>query len=129
MSYTNLKYHIVFSTKQRRPLIGAELRPRLVKYIGGIIRQLKGRLLEADGTEDHLHLAAGIHPQTPLADLVRDVKANSSGWIHRTFPDLSGFAWQEGYSAFTVSHSVLPQVTEYICQQAEHHRRMTFKRN
>jgi len=127
MSYTSLKYHIIFSTKERRPLLSANIKPRLVKYIGGIIRKLNGKLLEADGPEDHLHIAAGIHPQTGIADLIRDIKANSSGWIHDTFRQLWDFRWQDGYAAFSVSHSVVPKVIAYIRKQVQHHKTTTFQ--
>jgi REP element-mobilizing transposase RayT len=127
MSYTNLKYHIVFSTKDRRPFLHADVKPRLVEYLGGILRQLKGVLVEANGPEDHIHLAAGLHPQTAVSDVLRELKCNSTRWVKSTFPDLGDFRWQDEYSAFTVSHSQLPGVIEYIRRQVEHHRRMTFQ--
>jgi REP element-mobilizing transposase RayT len=127
MSYTNLNYHIVFSTKGRRALLQADVLPRLVKYIGGIARKLDGKLLEANRPDDHLHMATIVYPQKPIADFARDIKANSSKWIHKTFSQLKDFAWQDGYSAFAVSHSAIPKVIEYIRNQQEHHRKMTFQ--
>jgi len=127
MSYTSLSYHIVFSTKGRKPFLSEDLMPRIVSYVGGIIRQLKGRLLEGGGADDHVHLAAVAHPTVAVADLVGKVKANSTGWIHKTFADLKGFGWQDGYAGFSVSPSVLPKVTEYIRGQGDHHRKMTFQ--
>ncbi len=127
MSYTNLNYHIVFATKDRRPLITADVKERLVKYIGGIARDHDCTLCEANGPEDHFHLVAMVHPSVPLADFILDVKANSSKWIHATFPKLADFQWQDGYSAFTVSKSILPQVVEYVQKQAEHHKTIAFK--
>ncbi|MHC4718330.1 MAG: IS200/IS605 family transposase, partial [Planctomycetota bacterium] len=100
--------------------------PRVVKYIGGIIRQMDGQLLEGDGMDDHLHLAAILHPTSAIADALRTLKTNSTRWIHQTFDGMAAFAWQEGYAAFTVSRSVLPAVKEYIRTQKEHHRKMTF---
>jgi REP element-mobilizing transposase RayT len=76
---------------------------------------------------DHVHLLADISKQQTLADALRDLKANSSGWIHETFPNLSGFAWQTGYGAFTVSYSNADGVKQYIANQAEHHRVRTFQ--
>jgi len=127
MSYTNLKYHIVFSTKGRRPFLRAPLKARLIEYVGGIIRNLKGVLVEAGGTDDHLHLAAGAHPGEGVSAFVRDIKANSSAWIHEDFPDLTDFAWQGEYAAFSVLFSQLPAVVKYIRGQEEHHRKMTFE--
>ena len=126
MSYTSLFYHIVFSTKQRRPLLSEELLPRVIRYIGGIIRNMDSQLLEGGGIEDHLHLAATVHPNSALADFVRTVKANSSRWIHKTFPEIGAFAWQDGYAAFTVSLSMVSRVKEYIGSQREHHKTMSF---
>ena len=67
------------------------------------------------------------HPQTALSDLLRQAKASSSRWIHQTFDNLADFAWQDGYAAFTVSHSNLENVSRYMAQQEKHHRRMTFQ--
>jgi REP element-mobilizing transposase RayT len=75
---------------------------------------------------DHIHLAVSLHPSQAIADAVRIVKCNSTNWVRETFPRWPGFAWQEGYAAFTVSQSVLPQVQRYIASQAEHHAQRSF---
>jgi REP element-mobilizing transposase RayT len=85
-SYTNLLYHIVFSTKERRPLITPEYEPRLYEYIGGIVRGLGGISLELNGTEDHVHLLAKLRPDRALSDVLRKLKANATGWMHDVFP-------------------------------------------
>ena len=126
MSFVQLHYHIVFATKQRRPLLADELRPRLTEYIGGILRAAGSMLLEAGGTADHMHLAVSASQQQSLADMVRDIKAGSSRWIHDTFSDLRAFAWQDGYAAFSVSHSVVGKVREYIRGQESHHKTLSF---
>ena len=102
-SYTNLLYHIVFSTKERRPLITSEHEPRLYEYIGGTIRGLGGISLELNGTEDHVHLLAKLRPDRALADVLRKLKANATGWMNDVFPEVKDFSWQRGYGAFTVS--------------------------
>jgi putative transposase len=127
VSYTNLLYHITFSTKERRTLLKPALLPRVTQYIGGIVRELDGQLLAANGDADHLHLAALASPTTAVANLVRTVKANSSKWIHESLPNMEAFGWQEGYAAFTVSQSVLPRVMAYIQGQPEHHKKADFK--
>ena len=127
MSYTNLNYHIVFSTKERRPFMSPETLPRICQYIGGIVGNHNGTPLIANGTPDHLHLAAIVAPTIAISDFVGAVKANSSRWIHETFEDLRSFSWQEGYSAFTVSRSAKDVVVAYVAGQQEHHRRMTFQ--
>jgi REP element-mobilizing transposase RayT len=119
--------HIIFSTKNREPWLRADLRPRLYAYIGGIIKHRDSVLLASGGIEDHVHLLIDVHPALSSSDLVRDVKANSSRWIHESAADLKAFAWQSGYAVFSVSRSVVPDVRTYIENQEEHHRTITFK--
>ncbi|HOB74005.1 MAG TPA: IS200/IS605 family transposase [Phycisphaerae bacterium] len=126
-SFTCLHYHLIFSTKSREPLIVPQMRQRLYDYIGGIIEGENGRLLAAGGTYDHVHLLAFLHQRFSVADVLRDIKANSSKWIHQTFDNLQGFAWQEGYGAFTVSYSNISRVHAYIDAQEEHHRLIPFQ--
>ena len=126
-SYTNLLYHIVFSTRDRRPIITAERRLRLYDYVGGIIRELGGIALAIGSIEDHLHLLAKLRPDKALSDLLRDLKANSSGWMHSVFPDANDFYWQKGYGAFTVSASQAPEVCRYIADQERHHQTRSFR--
>ena len=126
-SYTNLLYHIVFSTKNRRPIITPECEPRLYDYIGGTIRSSGGICLESNGTQDHIHLLAKLRPDRALSDVLRDLKANATGWMHDVFPSMNNFSWQRGYGAFTVSHSNLEEVRRYIAKQKEHHRKVSFR--
>jgi putative transposase len=126
-SSISLPVHLVFSTKHREPLITDELRPRFVEYMGGTFRAHDCALLSAGGMPDHMHLLVSLSKQTAVSDLLRDVKASSSKWIHDTFLGQAGFAWQAGYGAFGVSHSNIPAVKRYIAQQAEHHRRKSFQ--
>jgi REP element-mobilizing transposase RayT len=125
MSYTNLGYHIVFATKERRPFLTGDVMPRLVKYIGGIIRMQEGVLVEANGPEDHIHLVASLTPKFAISDCLRELKANSTNWIHETFASRAGFSWQEGYAAFTISRSGIDEVVRYVRNQQEHHRKST----
>src|SRR5690606_23977043 len=99
---------------------------KLYPYIGGIIRAQMGTLYAIGGIEDHVHLYWRWRPDSSVAALMRDVKANSSKWVHATFPRLKDFAWQEGYSVFSVSKSQENAVKRYIAEQAEHHRKENF---
>jgi len=126
-SFTNLLYHLIFSTKNREPWINEAHRPRLYDYIGGIIHAADGVPLGINGTADHVHVLAKLGPSKALADVLRDLKANASGWLHGIFPELHDFSWQRGYAAFTVSQSHLDKVRKYIAQQQEHHKRVSFK--
>jgi putative transposase len=126
-TYSQILLHIVFSTKGRKQWITPDVAERLYPYIGGIIRSEKGTLFDIGGVEDHLHLYLRWRPDGSVSDLMRTTKAQSSKWIHETYPKLSGFAWQEGYAVFSVSKSQEPAVKKYIAGQAEHHRRVDFK--
>ena len=126
-SYTNLLYHIIFSTKDRRLLITPEYEIRLYEYLGGTIRKVGGISLELNGTADHIHLLAKLRPDCALSDVLRELKANATGWMHNVFPSLKNFSWQRGYGAFTVSQSSVEAVRRYIARQKEHHRKMSFR--
>ena len=126
-SYANLLYRIVFSTKDRRPLITPEYEVRLYDYIGGTLRRAGGISLELNGTEDHIHLLAKLRPDRSLSDVLRDLKANATGWMHDVFPSLKDFSWQRGYGAFTVSQSNVEEVRQYIARQKEHHAVVSFR--
>jgi putative transposase len=125
-THLSLHFHVVFSTKSREPLIAAEWRDRLHAYLGGIARNA-GTVPEAvGGVADHVHLLLGLPATARLADVVRDIKAVSSKWVHDETGDRA-FAWQEGYGAFTVSPSNRETVRGYIARQEEHHRKRTFQ--
>ena len=126
-SYTCLLYHIVFSTKDREPWLQAELRPRLWEYLSGAIRSEGGFCLVANGVADHVHLLARLRQDKAISEVLRSIKANSSGWIHREFPQRGGFHWQDGYGAFTVSKSQTETLRHYIANQEAHHRKLTFQ--
>jgi putative transposase len=125
-SYCNLLYHIVFATKDRGPWLTPVVRPRVHQYLGGAIRNENGIAMIVNGTADHIHILAKLRQDKALSRLIGELKANSSGWISRTFRNAGGFAWQEGYGAFTVSESQVPKVRRYIERQEEHHRTVSF---
>lgn len=122
-TFTNLIDHIVFSTKNRQPLITEAYQSRLYDYIGGTVRGLGGISLALNGTEDHVHLLAKLRPDKSLSDVLRDLKANASGWMHDVFLELKDFSWQRGYGAFSVSQSNIEIVERYIARQKEHHQK------
>ncbi len=100
---------------------------RLYGYIGGVLENKKATLICAGGVEDHIHLLTSLPSTVTIAEIVNAMKANSSRWIHETFPDQRDFAWQSGYGAFSVSKSVEEKVIQYIRNQKEHHRKQDFK--
>lgn len=123
MSYTSLKYHVTFSTKERRPWLTADVLPRLCEYLGGMVRQQGGHPIQINGIEDHVHLVLSIPATLAVAKAIGDLKSNSTNWIHQTFPQPNVFCWQKEYAAFTISPSVLPQVVGYVQGQQAHHRK------
>jgi REP element-mobilizing transposase RayT len=126
-TYTNLLYHIVFSTKQRQRLITNDFKEELYRYIGGIIRAEGGIQLEIGGTDDHVHILAKLKPAESVSQMLNRIKGNSSKWINENEKSSVRFAWQEGFAAFTVSESQVEPVRQYIRNQEQHHRRLTFQ--
>ncbi|MGI8782828.1 MAG: IS200/IS605 family transposase [Acidobacteriota bacterium] len=119
--------HFVWSTARRQPSISPEWRDRLYSYIGGILAQKNCTLLCAGGVSDHIHLYASLCSTLSLADVTNAMKANSSRWIHQTFPNAKGFSWQKGYGAFSVSKSGEQRLIEYIENQEAHHKIRSFQ--
>jgi REP-associated tyrosine transposase len=126
-SYTHLYVHVVFSTKDRTSIIRAKFSDRLYRYIHGIVAAKKGVLAACGGMGDHIHLLVSLPPSKSVSEMVRDIKANSSHWIHEFDARYRTFSWQEGYSAFGVSASMVEPVKKYIAGQKEHHRKVSFQ--
>lgn len=126
-TYSQILLHVVFSTKERRAQIKPAIQSRLYEYVGGLVRAEKGTLLAIGGMPDHVHVLMRWRTDGTIADLMRTIKARSSLWVHQTFPEFEGFAWQEGYSVFSVSKSAEGDVRIYIENQIEHHKGRDFK--
>jgi len=125
-TYLSLHYHLVFSTKRREATIDAAWRERLHDYLGGTIRGLGGVAERVGGVADHVHMLVGLKATHCLADVLRELKKASSVWIHAEI-GATGFAWQEGYAAFTVSPTARPAIRRYIDNQAAHHRTRAYR--
>lgn len=125
-TYLSLHYHLVFSTKHRRPSISDQWRQRLFEYTSGTLEGLGGVSQGVGGIADHVHLLVSLKATHCLADFIRELKKSTSIWVHDKIGDLD-FAWQEGYAAFTVSPTARDQVKAYIANQLEHHRTRTFR--
>ena len=126
-SYTCCYVHYIFSTKNREPVISSEAQDRLWPYIGGIARENGLKSLVVGGTENHLHILLSLSSTITIAKAVQLIKGGSSKWISQEFPSLSHFEWQEGYSAFSISASLIDKTIQYIRNQHEHHRTRTFE--
>jgi putative transposase len=121
--------HCVFSTKERRPWLTPEIRDPLWPYLGGIARRSDMRALAIGGVADHVHLLLSLPGTLPVSKAIQLLKGNSSKWLRDTFPGLrpQGFAWQEGFGAFSIGISGVDDTVHYIETQEEHHRKKSFR--
>ncbi len=126
-TYYQLLYHLVWSTKERRPLITLDSQERLHEYLGGTFRDMRCHPILINGMPDHVHVCVEIPPTTSLSDLMKNVKVSSTKWVKQHFPTSKNFEWQEGYGAFSVSPSNKEAVFAYIKNQEAHHRKYDFK--
>ncbi|MGI8604756.1 MAG: IS200/IS605 family transposase [Verrucomicrobiales bacterium] len=126
-SFTHCLLHCVFTTHRREPWLTPDIRERLWPYLGGIARENKMRALATGGVSDHLHVLLSLPSTLSIAKAMQLVKGNCSKWIHETFPKLLGFAWQEGYGAFSIGVSGVDDTIAYIRGQEKHHRTRTFR--
>jgi putative transposase len=117
-TFTSLHYHLVFSTKNRHPWLAADSQQRIWEYLGGIARDNHMKALQVGGIEDHVHIVLGAPPTMAVSKAVQLLKGGSCKWIHDHFPALAAFAWQDGYGAFSVSKSQVPEVVEYVAFMA-----------
>lgn len=126
-TYSRIHIQIVFAVKGRDNLLLKPWREEVFKYMAGIINEKGQKSIIVNGVTDHVHVFVGLKPSVALADLVRDVKNNSSNFINKKRFVQGRFSWQEGYGAFSYSYSQLDTVYKYILHQEEHHREKTFK--
>lgn len=124
-TYHNVRIHAVFACKDRKPLITPDIKSELFKYIHGVCEKRQCTLIEGGGTADHVHLLIGLSMTKAIADLMRDIKTNTSRWVHEKWPKLE-FAWQDGYGVFSVSASLVERTRGYIRNQEAHHAEKTF---
>jgi REP element-mobilizing transposase RayT len=126
-TFSQIYIQVVFAVKGRHNLIHSSWEEELYKYITGIVTNKKQKLLAINGTSDHIHILIGLKPSCRLSDLVREIKKSSNVFIKEKRFTKYKFEWQEGYGAFSYSHSALDNVIAYIKNQKEHHKKRTFK--
>ena len=125
-TFLSLHYHIVFSTRDRQPLIDSAWRARFHAYLAGTCRGLHGEPEAIGGMADHVHILCALPATGVLADFVRELKKASNAWVGTTI-GVRNFAWQEGYAAFTVSPTARESVHRYIANQESHHRALSYQ--
>ena len=126
-TYSQIYIQVVFAVKGRKSLIHNDWEEELYKYITGIVQNKNQKMLSINGIPDHIHFLIGMKPTCCLSDLVREIKKSSNNLIKKKKLSKYRFEWQEGYGAFSYSHSALDNVIAYIANQKEHHRKKTFK--
>jgi putative transposase len=120
-------FHIIWSTKARKNFILPKIQNKLYPYIGGVIRNSKGSLLEIGGIANHIHLLIEVSNLDGFTALIRNTKASSTSWLKKEFPECNTFSWQDGYGSFSVSYSQLIRAREYIKNQEIHHQNQSFE--
>ena len=125
-TYTQLYTHLIFVVKGRQNLISPSWKIELYKYITGTINGKKQKLIRINGVTNHLHILISLKADCTISAIARDIKANSSRWINERRLVKGKFEWQESYAAFSVGHSQVQIVSDYIDNQEKHHRKRTF---
>jgi putative transposase len=126
-TYTQIYIQIVFAVEGRQNLIDPQHNDELQKYITGIITAQRQKLIAINNMPDHAHLLIGQRPDSALSDLVGDIKSGSTNFVNRKRWVRGRFSWQEGFGAFSYSHSQLGSVIRYIQDQQTHHKRRSFR--
>ena len=126
-TFSQMYIQMVFAVEHRDALIRPEWEEQLYKYITGILTKKGQKMLAINGMPDHLHIVMGMKPSCCLSDLVREVKKSSNTFIEEKGFTPFKFNWQEGFGAFSYSHSHLDKVIKYVMNQKEHHRKQTFR--
>jgi REP-associated tyrosine transposase len=126
-SLSKVVLHIIFSTKNRQPWLGRDVRTRMHAYLTTICRDLGAEFVRVDGVSDHVHIVTTLPRTVSQAELIEQIKKTSSKWIKAVDARYCGFFWQRGYSAFSVSPSRLDEVLKYVETQEEHHRTESFQ--
>ena len=126
-SLSKVIVHIIFSSKDREPWLGSDIRPRMHAYLATICRDLGAELVRVGGVADHVHIVTTLPRTVSQAQLIGEIKKASSKWIKTLDARYRGFFWQRGYGAFSVSPSQLDTVVQYVEAQPEHHRTHTFQ--
>jgi len=126
-TYSNLLFHVVFSTKERMKLLSKDIQIRLYPYLISIANNNDFSIIKIGGTSDHIHILLSLKPELSISKAVQLLKGNSSKWIHDNFKDMNVFSWQNGYGVFTVSKTQLNIIENYINNQEIHHKTLTFQ--
>src|SRR5688572_25341880 len=126
-TYSQIYIQAIFAVEHRAGLIQSQWKEELFKYIAGIFRNKKQKLIAIGGIEDHIHLLFGLRPSMAISDLIRDVKSDSTEFVNKKGFVRGKFSWQEGFGAFSYSRSDLDAVAKYVLDQEKHHKKRSFR--
>ncbi len=126
-SLSRILVHIIFSTKNRKPLLQGQIIPELYSYLAGVLQECESPALKIGGIADHVHILCSLSKNYALAKVVEEIKKSSSKWLKTKGDAFQSFYWQNGYGGFSVSQSDTDVVIRYIEKQEEHHHKMTFQ--
>jgi REP element-mobilizing transposase RayT len=126
-THSALKVHVIFSTRKQVALLDPALLERLVPYMAKVLRSAECTPLAVNGFQDHMHAVFGYSPRLALSNVIRELKGSSSSWVRHQMPERRNFAWQEGFAAYSVSPSRVPEAVRYVETQEEHHREKSFE--
>ncbi len=126
-TFTQIYVQIIFAVQGRHSLIFESIREKIEKYMCGIVSNNKSKPISIYCNPDHVHILIGLHPSISISDIARDIKSGSSKWINENNMIKRKFRWQEGYGAFTYSKSQIDSVVKYILNQAQHHKKKSFR--
>ena len=126
-SLAQILVHLIYSTKNREPILKNDFRDELHRYTAGILKEWDSPPILINSVEDHIHILFSLSKNHSVSKIVEEAKKGSSKWLKTKAPTLANFHWQNGYAAFSVSQSGVEGVGEYIANQQEHHRKKTFQ--
>jgi putative transposase len=126
-TYTQMHVQMVFAVKNRNAMIDTEWENELCKYMTGIIQNYSHKVLAINGMSYHVHIFIGMRPTQSLSDLMENIKGSSSKWINESKFTKHKFAWQDGFGAFSYSKNHVQRVIDYVLNQKEHHKQVTFR--
>ncbi len=126
-SLSKVPIHLIFSTKDRKPIIPESVLPNLCAYLAGSCRKQGAEAFRVGGTENHVHVACRLPRNLTISKLIEEIKKTSSKWIKTQDAKCKDFSWQYGYGAFSLGQSQMETLIHYIDNQHEHHRKQTFK--
>jgi REP element-mobilizing transposase RayT len=126
-SYASIIAHIIFSTKNRAPILTENIHQELFAYLIAVFEDINGKALTLNCTGNHIHILASLPRDMAPSKIIEKIKTGTSLWIKKRFPDAKDFYWQSGYGCFSVSKSGVESVKKYIANQFEHHKKMTFE--